>query len=266
MRVGVIGDTGRMGRLIVERLHKDSFYSMGLGFSRTNQESLFNVVQDSELLIDFSAPQVTLELLEVLYEYPKPILIGTSGLDLFPKISFYSSQLSQKTSVVVCANTSLGACMQNMLVRMLASYLDSSYDIRVREVHHRNKQDVVSGTAKRLVQTIVQAKQDVYGEEYHTMIGVDDNCQPMKNKIEVHPSRVGHIFGEHEVSFIHDEEEITIRHTAYSRKVFVDGVMRILHGLRRIQWKPGLYTAEDFFNPVLDVALPKKPSETMFCS
>lgn len=262
MRVGVIGCSGRMGQLIVNRLHNDSFYSMGSGYSRSSQTSLLHVVHNSDLLIDFSAPQVTLQMLEFLCNQPKPVLIGTSGLDLVPQISSYCSQLSDNASVVVCANTSLGACMQNMFVRMLSAYLDSSYDIRVREVHHRNKQDAVSGTAKRLIHTIVQTKQTVYEEEYHMVMG-ENQKQQIKNKIEVQASRVGHIFGEHEVSFIHDDEEITIKHTAYSRKVFVDGVMRILHGLRSIEWQPGFYEAEAFFKPVLDAFQYDLLSETM---
>lgn len=104
---------------------------------------------------------------------------------------------------------------------------------------------MVSGTAKRLIHTIIETKQKIYNKNYHVTTGKDERLK--EGQIEVHASRVGNVFGEHEVSFVHCDEEITVKHTAYSRNVFVDGVMRILSGLHDRQWEPGFYEVESFF-------------------
>lgn len=246
MRVGVIGCLGRMGSLIVERLQGDPLYTVGPSLSRSGQPSLSEVIAENDVLIDFSSASCTLEVVQALRANPKPIIIGTTGLELYPQISEVCTYLSEVVSVVLCANTSLGACMQNMLVRILSACLDDSYDIRIRETHHRKKKDAVSGTAQRLAHTIVQTKQESQGQQYHVQTCAC-HTSPSTHTVEVQASRMGNIFGEHEVSFIHSDEAITIRHVAYSRKVFVDGVMRILQGLQTRNWQPGFYDVELFF-------------------
>ncbi|SPN74152.1 Dihydrodipicolinate reductase,dihydrodipicolinate reductase,Dihydrodipicolinate reductase,dihydrodipicolinate reductase,Dihydrodipicolinate reductase, C-terminus [Chlamydia serpentis] len=248
MRVGVIGCSGRTGRLIVSALKESSEYILGPGFSRTSSQTLSEVIMHNDVLVDFSNVSLTREVVNELLCFPKPLIIGTTA---FPGKCMESynrlKQLAQIVPIVLCPNASLGAYMHKRLVMLLSQLCNASYDIRIKETHHKHKKDALSGTAQDLVDTIKQVKREHWGEDYEAT-----NIDPSKKNIEVHSSRVGDIPGEHEVAFISCGEQILIRHTIFSRDVFSQGVLSILNWLKVFSPGPGLYSPEDALQLILE--------------
>ncbi|WP_375793112.1 4-hydroxy-tetrahydrodipicolinate reductase [Chlamydia sp. 12-01] len=239
MRVGIVGCSGRMGTLLSALLSSTTRFTLGPGFSRKSSHSLDFVITNNDVLVDFSSSSFSEELLIALLSNPKPLIFATTKPAESCSIDEKLQHLAMHVPVIICSNTSLGAYVQKRLSALLAQVFDDTYDIRVAEVHHRGKKDPVSGTAKELVSILCDAKQKEWRQEYC----VGPSCENMKN-IELHASRVGNVFGEHEVAFISDKEQITIRHTVFSREVFAEGVLRILDWLTDESPLPGCYGPE----------------------
>ncbi|WP_348662909.1 4-hydroxy-tetrahydrodipicolinate reductase [Chlamydia vaughanii] len=239
MRIGLVGCSGKMGTLIKTLLQAKSDYIIGPGFSRNSAHPLAFVIENNDILMDFSSSELMEELLIALLSNPKPLILGTTLPSQSSAVNEQIQSLSRHVPVVVCSNTSLGSYMQKRLATLLAKVFDDSYDIRIREVHHRGKKDPVSGTAQDLVATICRAKQEEWQQEY----SVGTNCKNVRN-IELHASRVGSVPGDHEVAFINDKEQILIRHTVFSREVFAEGALRILDWLIKESPPPGYYGTE----------------------
>ncbi|ANH78839.1 4-hydroxy-tetrahydrodipicolinate reductase [Candidatus Chlamydia sanziniae] len=241
MQVGVIGCSGRTGSRIVTCLEQNSKYKVGPGFSRKSSFSLSHIVQSNDVLVDFSTPHVTEELIDQLQYFPKPVIIGTSAFPgNFDRRREKLQTLVCKVPVVLCPNVSMGAYVQKRLVTLLAQLCNECYDIRITETHHRNKQDRISGTAQDLVTTVCRTKLDCWGQEYSL-----GSFGKTGRKIELHSSRVGDVPGEHEVAFVSNGEQIIVRHTVFSREVFALGVLHILDWLFTVNPEPSLYGFED---------------------
>lgn len=243
MRIGIVGHSGKMGTLITKLVQTIPAYTLGKGFSRSSTYSLEEVVEDSDIIIDFSSPACTDALLSVLLEQPKPFLLGTTGFSPSHGVEERLDRLAEVSPVVICANTSLGAYAQKRVVELLSVLLDSTYDISISEVHHKEKRDGISGTALELARMISQVKQEQYGECYSWQDG-----DSSEKRIHMRGLRVGMIPGEHEVTFVSAQERITIRHEVFSREVFAVGVMRIVDWLRETSPKSGKYQPDCIYS------------------
>ncbi|BAE81075.1 dihydrodipicolinate reductase [Chlamydia felis Fe/C-56] len=239
MRVGIVGCSGRMGTLLSVLLSSTTRFTLGPGYSRKGAHSLASVIENNDVLVDFSSSSFSEELLSALLSNPKPLIFATTKPIASCSIDEKLERLAVHVPVVVCPNTSLGAYVQKRLAALLARVFDDTYDIRVAEVHHRHKRDPISGTANELVSVLCDAKQKEWNQEY----SVGTNCNNVKN-IELHASRVGNVSGEHEVAFISDKEQIVLKHTVFSREVFAEGTLRILDWLIDSSPPPGYYGPE----------------------
>ncbi|EPP34491.1 dihydrodipicolinate reductase [Chlamydia ibidis] len=244
MKVGIIGVSGRMGTLIRDQLANQSGYSLGPGFSKSSSYTLDDVIENNDILVDFSSFEFTERLVDCLFKRPKPIILGTTGYG--KTVQSKLKRLSKIVPIYVSSNTSLGAYIQKVLASVLAQVFDDTYDIRIRETHHRKKKDAISGTAMDLAYTIQRAKKEARQEEY-SLLGTSEN----NKTIEVLASRVGNIPGEHEVSFVSDSEQVSICHTVFSREIFAEGVLRILNWFNYVKPGPGYYGPKDVFNIAL---------------
>ncbi|WP_139413776.1 4-hydroxy-tetrahydrodipicolinate reductase [Chlamydia abortus] len=239
MRVGIIGCSGRMGTLLSSLLRSSNRFTLGPGFSRQSPYSLDSVIESNDVLVDFSSSSFSEELLIALLANPKPLIFATTKPEPSCSVDEKLQLLAAYVPVVVCPNTSLGAYVQKRLVGLLARVFDDRYDIRISEVHHREKKDPVSETAKELASILCHTKQEAWQQEY----SIGSRCHSVKN-IELHVSRVGNISGEHEVAFISDKEHISIHHKVFSRAVFAEGALRILDWLIDESPPPGCYGPE----------------------
>lgn len=243
-KIGIIGCTGRMGKLLQEKISDHKEFTNGIGYSNSmkNLSSLERVFSDNDYVIDFSKPELLHTILETAINFSKPLVICTTGWN---KDSYqeFLIQVSQKIPLVIASNTSIGAYLQRRLVKELAKILDSDYDIDILEKHHRNKVDIPSGTAYSLIEDIKEIKLSTKGTRYEASI-LKEGLRP-NNFIAISSQRSGNIPGDHEVSFTSNDEILSIRHVALNRAIFAQGALRIIDWLNKSMPKPGLYTMED---------------------
>ncbi len=197
-------------------------------------ESCREVYLHHDMIVDVSSASCTELLLnEALnLEFPKPLLIGTTGIEhLFHTIAL----AAQKMPIVVAPNLSLGACLQRVLAQKLAHILPESYDIDILERHHKHKKDAPSGTTVALCHALKKERTDYAW-------GISSSPRSEKT-IEVASFRSGNLPGMHEITFCSQDESLAITHTAFTRDVFVKGALMVLNALHA--YRPGLYTMED---------------------
>ncbi len=258
MRRGICGITGRMGKAILaamfERGHtlsqgldapqcpllgQDAGSLIGKSLNVTI-ESLQDADLTADVIIDFSAPPATVVLLQKAVEKKVPLVIGTTGFSDDQKLLIQKA--SETIPVVFSPNMSVGVNLLFKLTQMAASVLQEGYDVEVFEAHHRLKKDSPSGTAKKLIDIIMETRKDLQSATLKTgregMIGERTN-----NEIGVMVMRGGDIVGEHTVYFIANGERIELTHRATTRENFARGAVRAAEFVSTKQ--KGLYTMFD---------------------
>ena len=264
IKIGICGSLGRMGQEIKQCLeseaHKDTAQDKGgaqskdstaqskasdenaavLGFAYDKGGDLGELFKNSSVIIDFSALSATKALLDFALNAPKPLVIGTTGLDE----STYAliKKASEKMPVFYATNMSLGVAVLNLLAKQAATIL-KGFDIELVEMHHRHKKDAPSGTAMTLAQTLAKArnldlnKVRVSGRD--GLVG-----ERKKDEIAVMSLRGGDIVGKHTVGFYENGEFLELSHTATSRATFAKGAVTVAKWL--VSQKNGLYSMNDF--------------------
>lgn len=209
------------------------------GISETDWKRLPECLNRSDVLIDFSAPAGNAELLKFFQESSvkdKAVLIGTTGLEAEQRSAWKSLAKDRKLRLLLAPNTSLGVLLTLKVSQQLAGVLSKfNFDIEVVESHHRAKIDAPSGTAKFLAEGIAHTvdKQTIYGRT--------GRRQPQE--IGVASLRGGSVFGEHEIRFLGDNEELVVSHRALSRTLFAQGALLLAGWV--VTRSPGAYGLED---------------------
>ncbi|MDE5591870.1 MAG: 4-hydroxy-tetrahydrodipicolinate reductase [Helicobacter sp.] len=253
LNIGVFGGNGRVGRLIVEAamrmdevklqsiyVRKDLDFSIASEVFVTNH--LKDFVEDSGIIIDFTTPDGTQQLLEMALSYPKPIVIGTTGLQ--KQHESLMREACTKMPIFYASNMSLGVVVLNRAIKMVAQTL-RDFDIEVVETHHRYKKDSPSGTALSLAKTCAEAR----GLDLD-MVRIskrDGNIgERKKEEIGVMSLRGGDVVGIHNVGFYGDGEYLEFLHTATSRLTFAKGAIKAACWLKN--QSSGLYGIEDLLD------------------
>lgn len=245
MKIGIIGSSGKMGEIIKSKIESSDKYIYGGGYSNETKEStsLNSLFKNNDIIIDFSSSLLIEEIFKSAISFPKPLIVCTTGWeerDFKPMIA----DISAKVPLVIVPNTSLGSILQKRLVAELSRVLSNEFDIDIYEKHHREKIDSPSGTAKYLLEEIINIKKNYYDEEYEETIGSNKGARK-DHQINVLVARSGNVFGEHEVVFTSLSEQISIKHTAFNRSLFADGAIYILNWLVENNISPGLYRMLD---------------------
>ena len=249
MRYGLVGATGRVGQLLVKIL-KENKEKIGAVMFEGKQTIEFDedtiitndaktLLEHSDIVIDFSAPIATQNLLEAALENPKPLVIATTGLNDHQKNLMIEA--SKKAPILYATNMSLGVAILNKLVAMVSEKL-RDFDIEIVEQHHRYKVDAPSGTALTLAESCAKAR----GLNLKDVIvtGRSGHVGPRsKDEIGVFAVRGGDVVGRHTVGFYNDGEFLELNHTATSRETFARGAIKVAKWL--INQKPGLYSIND---------------------
>jgi len=250
IKVGIHGSTGRVGKLLIENLKNDKDLQIEVlhaieeftfpvpeGVLITNDTD--TLLERSDVVIDFTLPKGTQTLLKRAIENPKPLVIGTTGLDEHQRNLI--KELSQKAPVLYSTNMSLGVAVLNKLAA-LASEALSDFDIEIVEMHHRYKKDAPSGTALTLGESVANARGLVLDEVRvsgrNGIIG-----ERKKDEIAIMALRGGDIVGRHTVGFYNDGEFIELNHTATSRDTFAKGAIRAAKWI--VNKEPRLYSIND---------------------
>ena len=261
IKIAVTGAAGRMGGKIITAVKETEGLELGGAVERAGHgligqdagssagcghagvkivDSLEAALADSDLLIDFTFPEVTLKNLEVCARLGKSVVIGSTGFT--PAQRAEVAVFAAKIPVVLAPNMSIGVNLCFKVLKDVAATLGGDFDMEIVELHHNKKKDSPSGTAVRMGEIIAEAVGRDYNQvaNYHRqgMCG-----ERTKEEIGMQTVRGGDIVGEHTVYFIGMGERIEISHRALSRDMFARGAVRAAGWLGD---KPaGLYDMQD---------------------
>ena len=250
IKIGVFGASGRVGRLLLEDIKITSDMSVSTVYVRNNLDfsidpsilvtsDMKSFLNACDAVIDFSLPDACESLLEQAVNTPKPLVIGTTGLNTH-QLNLLKGA-SEIMPILYATNMSLGVALLNKLVYQASAALEG-FDIEIVEMHHKHKKDAPSGTALTLSESAA-AGRDLDIDKVRVS-GRDGNIgERTKDEIAVMALRGGDIVGRHTVGFYNDGEFLELNHTATSRNTFSKGAIRASQWL--VSKELGLYSISD---------------------
>ena len=249
----ITGCMGRMGQQLIKTVKKEKGYKI---YSLTEykvinkkfngikpQLNTENAFKKTDVIIDFTVPKCTFEVLKIASKLNKRVVIGTTGFK--KKEEALIKSFSKKIPILKAGNMSLGINLLMYLTEIASKALGEKYLNKVFEVHHKHKKDYPSGTALMLGKGIAVGK----NKEFYKMIGkkyLNKKSFPYGNKINFNSIRKGEIIGEHEVLFSSGKEIIKLNHEAFDRALYSEGALSAASWL--MKKKPGLYSMRDLMN------------------
>lgn len=235
------GANGKMGSEVIEAIGRVEDFKIVCGFDReeTNQNgfpvynSIDKISEKVDVIIDFSVPVATFEILKYAKKNKTPIVIATTG---FSKEQLDEiEEMSKEIPIFRSSNMSLDINLMASLIQKVAEVLTDA-DIEIVETHHNRKVDSPSGTAILLADAINEVLTEKKGYTFDRM---QKREKRNKNEIGFSSIRGGNIVGEHSVKFFGESETLEITHTAYSRQVFAEGAVNAAKFI--VTKEPGLY-------------------------
>jgi len=203
-------------------------------------DDLAAVIGHGDVVIDFSAHSVTVEVARLCASHGKALVIGTTGHTDTDTFEIKKNQT--KIPIVWTSNFSTGVNTLFWLTRKAAEILGPDFDLEVIEMHHRLKKDAPSGTAKSLAEILADVRKLHLNEAArHGRAGIVG--ARTQGEIGIHSIRGGDIVGDHTVIFANAGERIELTHKASSRDTFANGALRA--ALWVVKQKPGLYDMQD---------------------
>ena len=249
----VTGCMGRMGQQIITSVKKDqNFKLVALTESKKinkkingikvdlNSETLF---KNADLIIDFTIPRCTFQVLKIATKLKKKVVIGTTGFS--KKEENLIKNFSRKIPILKAGNMSLGINLLMYLTEIASSSLGKDFLSKIFEIHHKHKKDYPSGTALMLGKGIAVGK----NKSFYSLLGkkyLNKKTFPYGKKINFNSVRKGEIIGEHEVQFSSGKEIITLNHEAFDRSLYSEGALSAAKWL--INKRPGLYSMRNLMN------------------
>ena len=253
IRLLVTGCMGRMGQQIIKSVKKDKNFKLtALTENRNinkkingvkvelNNENLFKNV---DLIIDFTIPKCTFQVLKIAAKLKKRVVIGTTGFT--KKEEKIIKKFSKRIPILKAGNMSLGINLLMYLTEIASNSLGKNFLSKIFEIHHKHKKDYPSGTALMLGKGIAVGK----NKSFYSLLGkkyLNKKTFPYGKKINFNSVRKGEIIGEHEVKFSSGKEIITLNHEAFDRALYSEGALTAAKWL--INKKPGLYSMRNLMN------------------
>ena len=253
INLAVTGCMGRMGKQIIKSAKLDpNFKLVSLTENKKINKKISGIKIDlnttkafknANLIIDFTIPKCTFQVLKIATKLKKRVVIGTTGFS--KKEEVLIKKFSKKITILKAGNMSLGINLLMYLTEIASNSLGNNFLSKIFEVHHKHKKDYPSGTALMLGKGIAVGK----NKNFYTLIGkkyLNKKNFPYGNKINFNSIRKGEIIGEHEVKFSSGKEIITLNHEAFDRALYSEGALSAAKWL--INKKPGLYSMRDLMN------------------
>ena len=253
IHLGITGCLGRMGKQIISSAKNNKNYKL---VALTEHKRIYkkihginvnlnelHVFKDADVIIDFSIPSCTLEILKIAEKLKKSVVIGTTGFS--KKQENLIKNYSKKIPILKAGNMSLGINLLMFLTEIVSKSLGDQFLSKIFEVHHKHKKDHPSGTALMLGRGIANGK----NKNFYKIVGkkyLNKKSFPFGKKINFNSLRKGEIIGEHEVKFSSGKEVITLNHVAYDRALYSEGALTAAKWL--INKKPGLYSMRSLLN------------------
>ena len=249
----ITGCIGRMGKQILKSSKNNkNFKIISVTENKKINKKIAGLIpqintkaafKNTDIIIDFTIPKCTLEVLKIASKLKKRVVIGTTGFSKQQerKIKDYS----KKIPILKAGNMSLGVNLLMYLTEIVSKSLGAKFLSKVYEVHHKNKKDYPSGTALMLGEGIAIGK----SKNFHSMIGkkyLNKKSFPYSRKINFNSIRKGSVVGEHEVRFSSGKEIVTLNHESFDRALYSEGALAAAKWLKTK--KPGLYSMRNLLN------------------
>jgi 4-hydroxy-tetrahydrodipicolinate reductase len=249
INITITGALGRMGKILIKRISKNKNLKLSsitdlkigkkIGGIKTQKNNL-EAFKKTDVIIDFSRPKASIEILNYAKQLKKKIVIGTTGFN--SKQNNLIKNYSKKIAIFKSGNMSLGINLLEYIVSIFSKKIPSNYQIGISDDHHKRKVDYPSGTALMLANAVSKGKntnlESIKGRMFLNKSG---NLQ--KNKINFFITRKGNTIGKHSVNFNNNIENIELKHTAFSRDLFADGALNAAIWLSKKN--KGLFNMQD---------------------
>ena len=253
INLAITGCLGRMGQQVIKSAKLDKTFKLvaltenkiinkkvdGIKI-HLNTEQTF---KKANLIIDFTIPECTLQVLKIASKLKKRVIIGTTGFTKNEENLI--KKFSKKIPILKAGNMSLGINLLMYLTEIASNSLGKNFLSKIYEVHHKHKKDYPSGTALMLGKGIAIGK----NKNFYNLIGkkyLNKKNFPYGKKINFSSARKGEIIGEHEVRFSNGKEIITLNHEAFDRALYSEGALSAAKWL--MTKKPGLYSMRNLMN------------------
>ena len=253
INLAISGCLGRMGQQLIKSSKSNKYFKL----VTLTENKLINkriagiklnlntdlAFSKTDIIIDFTVPKCTLDILKIATKLKKRVVIGTTGFT--QKEEDQIKRYSKKIPILKAGNMSLGVNLLMYLTEMASKSLNDDYLSKVFEVHHKHKKDYPSGTALMLGKGIAEGK----NKNLYNLIGkkfLNKKSFPYGKKINFNSLRKGEVIGEHEVKFSSGKEIITLNHEAFDRALYSEGALTAAKWL--INKKPGLYSMRNVLN------------------
>ena len=253
INLAISGCMGKMGQQLIRSAKSSkNFKIVSLTENRKINKKIFgilpvlnslNAFKKSNVIIDFTIPECTIEILKIAVKLKKRIVIGTTGFT--KEDENLIKKFSKEIPILKAGNMSLGINLLMYLTEIASKSLGKNFLSKIFEVHHKNKKDHPSGTALMLGEGIAIGK----NKSLNNMIGkkyLNKKSFPYGSKINFNSLRRGEVIGEHEVSFSSGKEIVTLNHEAFDRSLYSEGALAAAKWL--INKKPGLYSMRNLLN------------------
>ena len=253
INLAITGFMGRMGKQLIKSSKLDkSFKIVSLTENKRYRKIIngirpelntINAFKKADVIIDFTIPKCTLNVLKIAVKQKKRVVIGTTGFS--KKQEKLIKKYSKKIPILKAGNMSLGVNLLMYLTEIASKSLGKKFLSKVFEVHHRKKKDYPSGTALMLAEGIATGK----NKNLNTMIGkkyFNKKSFPYGKKINFNSLRKGNVIGEHEVRFSSGKEIVTLNHESFDRALYSEGALAAAKWLKTK--KPGLYSMRNLLN------------------
>ena len=244
---------GRMGQQLIKSSKKNrNFKLVSLTENRLINKKIaglkptknnIDAFKKSNVIIDFTVPKCTLEILKIATKLKKRVVIGTTGFSKNEENLI--KKFSRKIPILKAGNMSLGVNLLMYLTEIASKSLGNNFLSKIYEVHHKHKIDYPSGTALMLGKGIADGK----NKNFYSLIGkkyLNKKSFPYAKKINFNSIRQGEVIGEHEVRFSSGKEIIKLNHESFDRALYSEGALFAATWL--MSKKPGLYSMRDLLN------------------
>ena len=253
INLSITGCLGRMGQQLIKssKINRN-FKLVSLTESKLINKKIAGIkpglntidsFKNANVIIDFTIPKCTLEILKIATKLKKKVVIGTTGFS--KKDESLIKKFSKKIPILKAGNMSLGVNLLMYLTEITSKSLGSNFLSKVYEVHHKHKVDYPSGTALMLGKGIASGR----NKNLHGLIGkkyFNKKTFPYSKKINFNSIRKGEVIGEHEVMFSSGKEIVTLNHESFDRALYSEGALTAAKWL--MSKKPGLYSMRNLLN------------------
>ena len=253
INLSITGCMGRMGQQLIKSAKNNrNFKIVSLTEDKRINRKLIGIKPElntsdafkkTNVIIDFTIPKCTLEVLKIASRLKKRVVIGTTGFT--KRQEKIIKNYSRKIPILKAGNMSLGVNLLMYLTEIASKSLGNSFLSKIYEVHHKHKIDYPSGTALMLGKGIADGKhkklQSLIGKKY-----LNKKSFPYSKKINFNSMRKGEVIGEHEVRFSSGKEIVTLNHESFDRALYSEGALTAAKWLKNK--KPGLYSMRDLLD------------------